>query len=89
MLLNEHFDFNVTAKMVFQSANRALGFIIAKFKVIGDVPYNVFTKLYDSVVWPVIGYGAAVWGHKTFFCINAVQNKAMQFFLGVGKYALT
>ncbi|KAH3880397.1 hypothetical protein DPMN_004311 [Dreissena polymorpha] len=28
-------------------------------KTIGGVPYDVYTKLYDSVVWPVIAYGAA------------------------------
>ena len=45
------------------------------------MPYDVFIKLYDNMVWPVIAYGAAVWGDK-----NAVQNRAMIFFLGVGKY---
>ena len=48
--------------------------------------YDVFTKLYDSMVWPVIAYGAAVWGDKTYSCTNAVQNRAMRFFLGVGNY---
>ena len=86
LLLNENLDFNVTAKMVAQSASRALGLLIAKVKLIGGVPHNVFTKLYDSLVWPVIGYGAAIWGHKTFSAITAVQNRAMRFFLGVGKY---
>ncbi len=52
----------------------------------GGLPYNVFTKLYDSVVWPVINYGAAVWGVRSFSCIDAVHNRAMRFFLGVGKY---
>jgi len=36
--------------------------------------YNVFTKLYDPIVWPVISYEAAIWGHKEFTCIPAVQN---------------
>ena len=34
----------------------------------------------------MISYGAAIWGSKSFSCINAVQNRAMIFFLGVGKY---
>ena len=42
----------------------------------------MFTKLYDTVVWPVISCGAAVWGGKVFSCINAVQNRAMRFYLG-------
>lgn len=86
VVLQEHLDFNVTAKMVAQSASRALGLLIAKCKISGGVPYNVFTKLYDTVVWPVIAYGASIWGYKSFPCINAVQNRAMRFYLGVGKY---
>ena len=86
LVLTEYLDFNVTAKVVAQSASRALGLVIAKCKLAGGVPYSVFTKLYDSVVWPVISYGAAIWGCRSFSCINAVHNRAMRFFLGVGKY---
>ena len=63
-----------------------MGLVIANCKYAGGVPYNVFKKLYDTIVWPVIGYGAAVWGYRSFACINAVHHRAMRFFLGVGKY---
>ena len=79
-------DFDVTAKIVAQSASRALGLLIAKYNTMGGMPYDVFTKLYDSIVWPIISYGVAVLGSKSFSCINAVQNRAMRFFLGTGKY---
>lgn len=46
----------------------------------------VFTiKLSDSVVWPVLAYGASVCGYKTLSCINTVQIRPMVFYLGVGK----
>ena len=83
--LNESLDFSVTAKTVSQSASRALGLLIAKYKCIGGMTYNVFTKLYDTLVWPVISYSASMWDAKSFSCINAVQNRAMRFFLGTGK----
>ena len=51
------------------------------------MPFEVYTKLYDSIVWPVISYGAALWGTKEYSCINAVHNRAARFFIGVGKYA--
>ena len=86
LVLNEYLDYNVTAKVVAQSAGRALGLIISKCKSVGGVPYDAFTKLYDSMVWPVINYGAPIWGFKVYSCISAVQNRAMRFFLGVGKY---
>ena len=84
--LTEFLDYEVTAKIVAQSASRALGLLIAKYKSIGGMPFNVFSKLYDNLVWPVISYGAAIWGTKSYSCISAVQNRAMRFFLGTGKY---
>ena len=42
IVLTEHLDYNVSAKCVAESASRALGLLIAKCKVAGGVPYNVF-----------------------------------------------
>ena len=53
-------------KSIAQSASRALGLLIAKYNSMGGMPYDVFTKWYDSCVWPVISYGAAIWGFKSF-----------------------
>ena len=89
LTLTEFLDYNVTAKLVSQSAGRALGLLIAKFKSLGGMPFDVYSKLYDSLVWPVIAYGAALWGDRTFACIDAVQNRAMRFYLGVGRYTPT
>ena len=62
LILNDTLDYNVTAKYVAQSATRALGLLISKFKAMGGMPYEVFSKLYDTIVWPTIRYGAAIWG---------------------------
>ena len=96
----EFLDFSVTAILIAQSDSRASGLLVAKWKSVQGMLYDVFTKLYDSIVWSVIAYGAAVLGDKTYSCINAVQNRdeniylcinlvqnrAMRLFLGVGKY---
>ena len=87
LVLNEHLDYNITAKYVAQSATRALGLLISKFKQTGGMPFEVYKKLFDSTVWSVISYGAAIWGTKEYSVINTVQNKACRFFLGVGKYS--
>jgi len=86
LLLDEFLDFNLTAKAVAQSAGRALGLLIAKFKAYGGMPYKVFAKLYDIIIWPIIAYGASVWGTKSYSCINSIQSRAMRFILCVGKY---
>ena len=74
------------ASAVAKSASRALGLVIYKCKLNGGLPFKCFTKLYDSLVWPIIEYGASIWGTTTRSCINAVQNRASRYHLGVGKY---
>ena len=86
LVLDDFLDYSVTAKYIAQSATRALGLLISKFKVLGGMPYEVFTGLYDNMVWSTISYGAAIWGTKEFSAINAVQNRAIRFFLGVGRF---
>lgn len=86
LVLNEYLDYDFTASVVAKSAGRALGLLIAKFKAYGGMHYDCFTKLYHSLVQPVIDYGAAIWGTKSYSCINAVQHRACRFYMGVGKY---
>ena len=38
------------------------------------------------MVMSIIRYGAAVWGHIEFTCIEAVHNRMCRYFLGVNKY---
>ena len=69
------------------SASRYLGLIISKFYANGGMPYEVFTKVYESLVAPVIDYEATIWGARKFSCINTVQNRVCQVFRGLGRYA--
>ena len=75
-----------TAKIFGQSATRALGVLINKFKAHGRMPYETYTKLFYSLVQPVLEYAAPVWAYRDHSCISAVQHKAGRFFLGVGRY---
>ena len=84
-VLIEHLDFELTAKFIAHSACRALRLLIAKYNLAGGLPYNVYTKLYESVVCPVIEYSANILEFKSYSCINTVQNRAMPVFLRVGK----
>ena len=49
------------------------------------MPYTVFTKLYESLVQPILLYGSAVWGLSEQRHINNVQNRAAKLFLGVNR----
>ncbi|XP_053395610.1 uncharacterized protein LOC128555864 [Mercenaria mercenaria] len=89
LTLTEHLDYGITAKFVAQSAGRALGLLIARCNKLGGMPFDVFSKLYDSLVWPVIAYGASIWGERSYSCVDAIQHRAIRFFLGVGRYTPT
>ena len=84
VLLTEHLDYNALTAHVAKSANRALGLVISKYKAFSRLPFS--TKLFNSIVWSTISYGAAIWGDRGFNCINAVQNRGERFFMGVGRY---
>ncbi|MES9880125.1 MAG: reverse transcriptase family protein [Sedimenticola sp.] len=86
LTLTEHLDFGIMAQIVSQSASRALGLLITKCKLLGGMPFGVYSKLYDSLVWPIVAYGAAIWGDRSYACINTVHNRAMRYYLGVGRY---
>ena len=43
--------------------------VIARAKAFGGIQYNAFTMLYESMVFPVISYGDAIWA--TQFFLNA------------------
>ena len=44
-------------------------------------------KCYDAMVQSTLNYGAPIYGTSAFSCIDAVQNRACRYFLGLGKYA--
>ena len=73
------------AKSVAKSASRALGFLICKDKALGRMPFECFTKCYNSLVQPVIDYGSSVWGTNGYSCVETVQYRACRYFLGLGK----
>jgi len=86
VMLSEHLDLSLTAKVVAQSAGRALRLLIARCKNAGGLPFDVYTKLYNTCVVQVITYGASIWGTKSFSCIHSIHHRAMRFFLDYGKY---
>ena len=75
------------SKTVAQSASRALGLLISKDKFFGGMPFECFTQCYNATVQAIIDYSAALWGTKSISSINAVQNRACRYFLGLGRYA--
>ena len=87
IILDEHLDYNVTANVLAESGQRALGAIIAKYKKLHGLGYTSYTKLYNACVKPILDYGSGVWGSKQFGKIDTVQNRAIRVYLGVHAFA--
>ncbi len=81
--LDEYLTFGKATEVLSTAANRALEGMINKFKSMREMSYRTYTKLYESLVCPVMDYGAAVWGMKTYDKLDQVQNRVLRFFAGV------
>ena len=46
------------------SARKTLAGIIAHSKMLGGLMYKSYTQLYNSLVVPIMDYGAVLWGHS-------------------------
>ncbi len=87
LYMNEHLDYNLMAKTAAKSAGRALGLLISKSKMMGGMPFNSYTCLYDSMVWSTLNYGVSIWGSYDCSAVNAIHHRAIRYFMGLGKYA--
>ncbi len=84
---NEFINFSTNAEILSQSAGRALGSIVSKYKQSNFMGYSTYCKLYNNCVLPVLDYSAGVWGYKKYQQTDQVQHRAMRIFLGVHRFA--
>ncbi len=85
--LDEYLTFTKATDILATAGGRALGAMINKYKSLNDLGYDTYTKLYDSLVSPIIDYGSSIWGYKSYESLDRVQNRATRFFMGVHRFA--
>ncbi len=73
-----------TVRETTKSASRALGAVYMKFISNGGMSHDVYNKLIETIVEPVLFYWACIWGLNTYPSVNVVLNKACRYFLGTG-----
>lgn len=84
---SEYNDFDLNATVLAESASRALGVFISRYKSNSNMGYGPYTKLFDSCIVPILAYGSEIWGYKSFKKINQVHYRAIRVFLGVHRFA--
>jgi hypothetical protein len=87
VILDEFLDYTRCSDVLSESAGRALGSIISKFKVLKDVGFKTFSKMYDVGVVPIMDYCSGVWGFGKFPKCNSIQNRAIRYFMGVHSFS--
>ena len=87
VLFTEHLDFTEHDNILTAAGSRALGAVIAKYKTLENMGYETFTKCVETAVYPVVDYGAEVWGGLKNANTDNVQLKAIRCFLGVHQFA--
>ena len=58
-----------------------------KYLYTGGMSYDVYTKMIETIVEPVLFYCSGIWGTRKFPKVQSVLNKACRYFLGVTKNA--
>ena len=77
-------NFSKTARFVSESATRALGSLISKYKSTKFMHYHTYTKLFNSLVCPITEYGAGIWGLGEFE--NIILLTACRTYLGAHRH---
>ena len=85
--MNKFFDLSKSTREIKKSACRALGAVYTKLLYAGGMTNDVYTKLINSIVEPVLFYCAGIWGLRYYREIDTVLNKACMYFWGTSKNA--
>lgn len=70
---------------VASSGSRALGSVMCKVRELRDLGFKCYDKLVKSCVFPVLDYGAEVFGLAKSKLIEDVQYRAARFYLGLNR----
>ncbi len=73
--------------MLAEASGISLGSVVNKYKLCGGKYYQLYKKLYDTCVTPVMDYCGAVWGFKDYDKCNTIQNRAIRAYLGVHRFS--
>ena len=83
--LDEHLTFQTAVHTRIEKSLCSFYALVGHLMKIGGSSYNVYKRLFDSMVAPILDYGAPVWSRfSSLREVEKVQNQVYRFFLGVG-----
>ena len=87
VIMQENLDYSMHITTLSNAAKRALGKVIYKSKTLKGLGYQTYSKLYNSMVAPIMDYGSEIWGFSTPNAANKVHLMAQRYFMGVHRFA--
>ncbi|VDI51031.1 Hypothetical predicted protein [Mytilus galloprovincialis] len=87
LTLSENIDYKVSVNELSAAASRSLGSLTSKFLHMGNMNFEIYTKIYDNTVIPVMDYASGIWGIKRYDSLERLQYRAIRTFLGISKCA--
>ncbi|CAG2224647.1 unnamed protein product [Mytilus edulis] len=87
LTLSENIDYKVSVNELSAAASRSLGSLTSKFLHMGNMDFEIYTKIYDNTVIPVMDYASGIWGIKRYDSLERLQYRVIRTFLGISKCA--
>ena len=87
VIFDEYISFEQNAKLLAESAGRALGALRYKLKFLKECGFKSFSKLFECGILSICDYSAGVWGTKKFEKIEQVMYRGARYYLGVHRFA--
>ena len=84
---NYNGSFKVAQKELYDKGTKAMLSLIGKCRKL-DLPIDIQIKLFNSLVKPIVLYGAEVWGSQNTYLCNQLQLRFLKIILGLRKKIL-
>ena len=87
ILSNYNGSFKVAQKELYDKGTKAMFSLIGKCRKL-DLPIDIQIKLFNSLVKPIVLYGAEVWGSQNTYLCDQLQLRILKMTLGLKKILL-
>ena len=86
VIIDEYVTMGMCEESLAKAASRALGMVICKTKEGFELSYDSYSKMYDSMVLPILDYAYGAWGTGgNLTKMDSVHHRAIRFFCGLPK----
>ena len=83
-MVSSRLSWGMATKTLASQANKVLIIIKRIQYKCGNIPFDVFCDIFDTMVVPILCYGSEIWGFEYCENIEKVQRRFIKYYLGVG-----